>query len=238
MYGVVLSEYPTMIVMEMLPKGDLIQFLLATRYENAALKSNLAACLLQMSRDIAAGMTYLAGLSFIHRDLAARNVFLDKNLVCKIADFGLARDLDEENCYMGQISIRWTAPEVLKFFKYSLASDMWSYGVVLYEIWSLGERPYDCLSNKMVVENVEMGYRLPAPPGCPYAIYELMIECWHPDYQKRPSFSVISTRLSEPDDALLINEKTSEPISGKLGDCLEDSCQPAYLDLQCVYKSQ
>ncbi|XP_065826080.1 uncharacterized protein [Oscarella lobularis] len=238
MYGVVLSANPMMIVVEMLPKGDLKQFLSATRCDKTALESNLAASFLQMSRGIADGMAYLAGSSFIHRDLAARNVLLDENLVCKIADFALARDFNEENYYMGQISIRWTAPEVLKFFKYSLASDLWSYGVVLYEIWSLGERPYDCLSNKMVVENVEMGYRLPAPPGCPYAIYELMIECWHPDYHKRPSFSVISTRLSEPDDALLINKETSESISGEIGDCLEDSCQPAYLDLQYVYQSQ
>ncbi|XP_065826558.1 uncharacterized protein [Oscarella lobularis] len=237
MYGVVLSENPIMIL-EMLPKGDLTQFLLTTRYEKAALKSNLAACFLEMSRGIAAGMTYLAGLSFIHRDLAARNVLLDQNLVCKIADFGLARDFDEEDCYMGRICIRWTAPEVLKFFTYSLASDVWSYGVVLYEIWSVGEQPYDCLSNKMVVENLEMGYRLPPPPGCPYAIYKLMIECWHPDDHKRPSFSAVSTCLSEPDDALLINEETSEPISGKIGDCVEESCQTAYLDLQSVYKSQ
>ncbi|XP_065826092.1 ephrin type-A receptor 4a-like isoform X2 [Oscarella lobularis] len=242
MYGVVLSGNPMMIVVEILPKGDLKEFLSTTRYDKAALTSDFAARLLQMSRDVAAGMTYLAGLSFIHRDLAARNVLLDKNLVCKIADFGLARDLDEKNCYIqsqkGHIPIRWTALEALSFFKYSLASDVWSYGVVLYEIWSVGERPYGYLPNKMVVENVEMGFRLPPPPGCPYAIYELMIECWNPDYHKRPAFGAISTRLSEPDDALLINEETLEPISGKIGDCLEDSSQTTYLNLQSTYRSQ
>ncbi|XP_065839338.1 uncharacterized protein [Oscarella lobularis] len=237
MHGVVLTGRPLMVVLEILPKGDLKQFLQSIANEDT-LPSDLPARLLQMSRDIAAGMEYLAKRCFVHRDLAARNVLLGEKLVCKIADFGLSRDLADDNYYVtkgGQIPFRWTAPEAINFRKYSTSSDVWSYGIVLYEIWTVGKRPYGNTKNRAVLDLLETGYRLPPPPGCSYAVYKLMIECWNPDHHKRPTFNAISTRLSQPDEMLLVNDANTESIQGSAGDDLEAS-ESAYRFLQEGYK--
>ncbi|XP_065839053.1 ephrin type-A receptor 2-like isoform X1 [Oscarella lobularis] len=238
MHGVVLTGKPLMVVLEILPKGDLKQYLQSIANEDT-LPLDLPSKLLQMARDMAAGMEYLAKRCFVHRDLAARNVLLGEKLVCKIADFGLSRDLADDNYYVtkgGQIPFRWTAPEAVSFRKYSTSSDVWSYGIVLYEIWTVGKRPYGHTKNRAVIDRLETGYRLPPPPGCSYAIYNLMIECWNPDYHKRPTFNAIATRLSQPDEMLLANDANTEPISGSVGDALEAS-QSAYEALQKAYKA-
>eukprot|EP00118_Oscarella_pearsei_P023084 m.272060 g.272060 ORF g.272060 m.272060 type:complete len:1760 (+) comp40559_c1_seq3:144-5423(+) len=237
MHGVVLSGNPLMVVLEILPKGDLKQYLQSIAAKDE-MPSNLDVSLLKMARDIAAGMSYLARLSFIHRDLAARNVLLDSNLVCKIADFGLSRDLADESYYVthgGAIPIRWTAPEAINYRKYSTASDVWSFGIVLYEIWTVGKRPYGASKNAAVMDKLDSGYRLPAPPGCSRPLYKLMIDCWHPDHHRRPNFNRIATHLSEPERDLLSNGGDAEPISGKLGDF--EVAQSSYRDLQMVYCS-
>ncbi|XP_065839317.1 uncharacterized protein [Oscarella lobularis] len=238
MYGVVLTGKPLMVVLEILPKGDLKQYLQSIASEDT-LPLDLPARFVQMARDIAAGMEYLAKRCFVHRDLAARNVLLDEKLVCKIADFGLSRDLSDGSYYVtkgGQIPIRWTAPEAISFRKYSTSSDVWSYGIVLYEIWTVGKRPYGQRKNNAVIDLLETGYRLPPPPGCSYAIYELMIECWNPDHHKRPTFNAIATRISQPEDALLGFKENSESVMGNVGDALEVS-QSAYEVLQKAYKA-
>uniref|UniRef100_A0A3Q2W8Q1 Ephrin type-A receptor 8 n=1 Tax=Haplochromis burtoni TaxID=8153 RepID=A0A3Q2W8Q1_HAPBU len=158
--------------------------------------------LVGLLRGIAAGMTYLSDLGYIHRDLAARNVLVNSNLVCKVSDFGLSRVLedDPDAAYTtsgGKIPIRWTAPEAIAYRKFSSSSDVWSYGVVMWEVMSYGERPYWNLTNRDVIKSVEEGYRLPAPMGCPAALHTLMLDCWQKDRNERPRFCQIVTVLDK-----------------------------------------
>ena len=122
-----------------------------------------------MMRGIAYGMQYLAEMSFVHRDLAARNVLVNSQLVCKIADFGLSREISSEGSNAidggayttrgGKIPVRWTAPEAIAFRKFTSASDVWSFGIVMWEVMSYGERPYWTWSNQDVIKAIEKGYR-------------------------------------------------------------------------------
>ncbi|XP_065833056.1 ephrin type-A receptor 4-A-like isoform X2 [Oscarella lobularis] len=242
LYGVVTVGEPILLVLELVENGDLKDWLVGVKttldYNQPDAESNLARRLLRSSSEIAAGMKYLSCKSFVHRDLAARNVMLDKEHTCKIGDFGMARDLADDTYYVtsgGKIPIRWTSPEALNFRKYSTASDVWSFGIVLYEIWSLGERPYGFMPNSEVQELLDAGYRLPPPPGCPRSIYHLMISCWNPEYHDRPSFTQVAKLLSgRQDEKILQNKPGEEAICGRLGADLDDS-HSLYEDLQALY---
>uniref|UniRef100_A0A674KF32 receptor protein-tyrosine kinase n=1 Tax=Terrapene triunguis TaxID=2587831 RepID=A0A674KF32_9SAUR len=158
--------------------------------------------LVGMLRGIGAGMRYLSDLGYVHRDLAARNVLVNSNLVCKVSDFGLSRILedDPDAAYTttgGKIPIRWTAPEAIAYRTFSSASDVWSYGVVMWEVLAYGERPYWNMTNRDVINSVEEGYRLPAPMGCPTALHQLMLDCWQKDRSERPRFSQIVSILDK-----------------------------------------
>lgn len=150
--GVVTQSHPLMIVTEFMENGSLDSYL---RVHGPELKLTQ---LLRMLRDVASGMHYLAEMNYIHRDLAARNILVNRDLVCKVADFGLSREIDtdayEYTTKGGKIPIRWTAPEACNFRKYSCASDVWSFGVVAWEVLSFGERPYWSWENKDVVRHV------------------------------------------------------------------------------------
>uniref|UniRef100_A0A8B9N9T6 receptor protein-tyrosine kinase n=1 Tax=Accipiter nisus TaxID=211598 RepID=A0A8B9N9T6_9AVES len=158
--------------------------------------------LVGMLRGIAAGMKYLANMNYVHRDLAARNILVNSNLVCKVSDFGLSRVLedDPEATYTtsgGKIPIRWTAPEAISYRKFTSASDVWSYGIVMWEVMSYGERPYWELSNHEVMKAINEGFRLPAPLDCPSAIYQLMMQCWQQERSRRPKFADIVSILDK-----------------------------------------
>uniref|UniRef100_A0A1X7SVY7 Protein kinase domain-containing protein n=1 Tax=Amphimedon queenslandica TaxID=400682 RepID=A0A1X7SVY7_AMPQE len=176
-------------------------------------------------------MEYLSRKKFVHRDLAARNILVsdEGTGICKIADFGMSRDLKDESYYISQakkIPIKWTAPEALHYKKYSSASDVWSYGALMYEIWSLGHKPFENSTNQECIRLVDSGYRLPPPPGCPKPM--------NPDTHDRPSFSDISSSLSSPDKQLLMINK-EDPVT-VLGGALETS-HSLYTDLQYMYKN-
>ncbi|KAL5491578.1 hypothetical protein EMCRGX_G016891 [Ephydatia muelleri] len=176
LYGIVSEGGPLMLVIELAHNKDLRTHLATMRPDpGQMILSHFQQSLLTYSQQVALGMQYLSSKSFVHRDLAARNVLVTKACVCKIADFGLSRNLDEKHYYFshgGMVPVKWTAPEAVCYKKYSTASDVWSFGCVLYEIWSLGFKPFETISNAAVVEKINAGYRLPPPPGCPLLIYE------------------------------------------------------------------
>ncbi|NXP58060.1 EPHA2 protein, partial [Chloropsis cyanopogon] len=194
--GVVSKYKPFMIITEYMENGALDKFLREKEGEFGVIQ------LVGMLRGIAAGMKYLANMNYVHRDLAARNILVNSNLVCKVSDFGLSRVLedDPEATYTtsgGKIPIRWTAPEAISYRKFTSASDVWSYGIVMWEVMSYGERPYWELSNHEVMKAINEGFRLPAPLDCPSAIYQLMMQCWKQERCRRPKFPDIVSILDK-----------------------------------------
>ncbi|CDW57003.1 ephrin type A receptor 4 A [Trichuris trichiura] len=186
--GIVTHTDPAMIVAEYLENGSLDCFVMKNRLETLQL--------VHMLCDVANGMKYLSDKGFIHRDLAARNILVDAKTVCKIADFGLSRvptDSDEQayTTKGGKIPVRWTAPEAIAYRKFTSASDVWSFGIVMWEVLSYGERPYWDWSNHDVISNVELGYRLPSPVNCPAVLYRLMRSCWKTERLRRPDFHML-----------------------------------------------
>lgn len=194
LYAVCTKEEPIYIVTELMRNGCLLDYL----QKNA--RTLDLATLIYMSAQIADGMAYLEAHNYVHRDLAARNILVGEKNIVKIADFGLAR-LIKETEYEARVGarfpIKWTAPEAATYSKFSTKSDVWSYGIVLYEIISYGKIPYPGMSNSEVISQVEHGYRMPQPAGCPPALYEIMYNCWHKDPQKRPTFETLKWRLDE-----------------------------------------
>ncbi|XP_029133690.1 ephrin type-A receptor 7 isoform X3 [Labrus bergylta] len=210
--GVVTRGKPVMIVIEYMENGSLDAFLRKHDGQFTVIQ------LVGMLRGIAAGMRYLSDMGYVHRDLAARNILVNSNLVCKVSDFGLSRVIDDdpEAVYTttgkmkdimnviftpatdlrfteqgGKIPVRWTSPEAIQYRKFTSASDVWSYGIVMWEVMSYGERPYWDMSNQDVIKAIEEGYRLPAPMDCPPGLHQLMLDCWQKDRAERPKFDQI-----------------------------------------------
>ncbi|XP_056451191.1 tyrosine-protein kinase Srms [Gadus chalcogrammus] len=184
---------PVYIVTELMSKGSLKAYLASP--EGQVLKS---AHLIYMGSQVAEGMAYLEDRHIVHRDLAARNILVAEDLVCKVADFGLARII-KDSVYTAsrstKIPVRWTAPEAALHQRFSVKSDVWSFGVLLYEMMSRGKMPYDGKSNKEVLELLASGFRLPSPARCPQNIYRIMLDCWAPEALKRPSFHALHSQL-------------------------------------------
>ena len=198
--GVVTQSNPLMIVTEYMENGSLDQFLRLNESKGLKLTQ-----MIKILKDVASGMKYLSDMNYIHRDLAARNILINKDLVCKVADFGLSREIIDHDSFEyttrgGKIPIRWTAPEACNFRKYSCASDVWSFGVLAWEVLNFGERPYWNWENKDVVRCIQEFYRLPQPPQnypCPDCLYKLMLRCWQTDRLQRPKFNEICLLLDE-----------------------------------------
>lgn len=194
LYAVCTKEEPIYIVTELMKNGCLLDYL---QKNNRVLDLQK---LIYMSAQIADGMAYLEAHNYVHRDLAARNILVGEKNIVKIADFGLAR-LIKETEYEARVGarfpIKWTAPEAAIYSKFSTKSDVWSFGIVLYEIITYGRVPYPSMNNAEVLKQVELGYRMPIPTGCPPALYEIMYQCWNKDPQKRPTFATLKWKLDE-----------------------------------------
>lgn len=202
---VCVSSDPLCMVTEYMENGDLNMFLSQREIESTLTHANnipsvSLSDLLHMSVQISSGMKYLASLNFVHRDLATRNCLLDRRLTIKIADFGMSRNLYSSDYYRIQgravLPIRWMAWESILLGKFTTASDVWAFGVTLWEIFTLcKEQPYSLLSDEQVIENTGEFFRnqgrqifLYAPPLCPPSLFELMMRCWRRDIPDRPSF--------------------------------------------------
>jgi serine/threonine protein kinase len=219
-----LLSFQPLLIQELMGKGDLKSYLKHCRpnANNANPNKNshpipTPKLLLKFCRDIASGMKHLANKMFIHRDLAARNVLLNDNLICKIADFGLTRASSHffDPSKSEQIPLRWTAPEAIHLRQYSEKSDVYSYGMTLFEIWSLGKKPFPKLNQTQeIIDFINQRRLLPPPPGCPRTIYHLMVKCWNPSPDGRLPFDTIcNDYFSTNDEALLTWEDEDFEIS-------------------------
>ncbi|XP_029001745.1 ephrin type-B receptor 3-like isoform X6 [Betta splendens] len=234
--GVVTKSRPVMIVTEFMENGALDSFLRLNDGQFTVIQ------LVGMLRGIAAGMKYLSDMNYVHRDLAARNILVNSNLMCKVSDFGLSRFLEDDptdptytSSLGGKIPIRWTAPEAIAYRKFTSASDVWSYGIVMWEVMSYGERPYWDMSNQDVINAVEQDYRLPPPMDCPTALHQLMLDCWVKERNLRPKFTQIVATLDKLiRNAASLKVVTNSTQSTGVSQPLLDRCVPDYTTFTTV----
>uniref|UniRef100_A0A8D1SV08 Tyrosine-protein kinase n=1 Tax=Sus scrofa TaxID=9823 RepID=A0A8D1SV08_PIG len=182
-----------MLVMEMAELGPLNKYLQQNRHVK---DKNI----IELVHQVSMGMKYLEECNFVHRDLAARNVLLVTQHYAKISDFGLSKALRaDENYYKAQTHgkwpVKWYAPECINYYKFSSKSDVWSFGVLMWEAFSYGQKPYRGMKGSEVSAMLEKGERMGCPPGCPREMYELMTLCWTYDVENRPGFVAVELRL-------------------------------------------
>uniref|UniRef100_A0A9R1SIF5 Tyrosine-protein kinase n=2 Tax=Cyprinus carpio TaxID=7962 RepID=A0A9R1SIF5_CYPCA len=189
--GVIVEERGSLfIVTEYMTKGSLVDYL---RSRGRTVLGG--ECLLKFSLDVCEAMEYLEANNFVHRDLAARNVLVSDDNIAKVSDFGLTKEASSTQD-TAKLPVKWTSPEALREkVLFSTKSDVWSYGVLLWEIYSFGRVPYPRIPLKEVVPRVEKGYKMEAPDGCPVAVYDLMKQCWTLDAAGRPSFRLLREKL-------------------------------------------
>ncbi|KAL9915872.1 anaplastic lymphoma kinase isoform 1-T8 [Glossina fuscipes fuscipes] len=201
--GVCFDRHPRFIVLELLAGGDLKNFLREGRNKPERPSPLTMKDLVFCALDVAKGCRYMESKRFIHRDIAARNCLLSSKgpgRVVKIADFGMARDIYRSDYYRkggkAMLPIKWMPPEAFLDGIFTSKTDVWSFGVLLWEVFSLGLMPYTGLPNPEVMQLVTNGGRLGSPPGCPPAIYKIMADCWNPTPEDRPTFSNLLERLT------------------------------------------
>ncbi|XP_030045590.1 insulin-like growth factor 1 receptor [Microcaecilia unicolor] len=202
--GVVSQGQPTLVIMELMTRGDLKSYLRSLRPDNESSAGQSPPTLkkmIQMAGEIADGMAYLNANKFVHRDLAARNCMVAEDFTVKIGDFGMTRDIYETDYYRkggkGLLPVRWMSPESLKDGVFTTHSDVWSFGVVLWEIATLVEQPYQGMSNEQVLRFVMEGGLLEKPDNCPDMLFELMRMCWQYNPKMRPSFLEIINSIKD-----------------------------------------
>ncbi|CAG9816838.1 unnamed protein product [Phaedon cochleariae] len=190
--GIVRKKDQIYLVTEYMSKGSLVDYLRSRGRQHVTKKDQI-----NFAFDTSSGMEYLEKMHVVHRDLAARNVLIAENGKAKVSDFGLARNEKNATSESAKLPIKWTAPEALKQNKFSNKSDMWSFGILLWEIYSFGRVPYPRIPLADVVKHVEKGYNMEAPEGCPPEVYEIMRQAWDLNPDKRPNFQEVKTKLGQ-----------------------------------------
>lgn len=191
--GVCTKEEPIFVLTEFLKYGNLQEYLHRGEGRDIAILD-----LVHIAAQIASGMTYLEHHQYIHCDLQARSVVVGEGRVCKIKNFHNARHVSSVTLpAQTSVPIRWTAPEVFATNEYTTKADVWSFGVVLHEIVTRGERPYNKMTNEQTLKAVQSGYRMPQPPNCPQGLYELMLKCWQTEPHNRLRFEAMEWQLEE-----------------------------------------
>ncbi|CAG2238317.1 ALK [Mytilus edulis] len=200
--GVSLEKNSILLVLEYMSGGDLKTYLKRLRLDVNNDSDLKAVDMLNMCIDVANACTYLEQIQFVHRDIAARNCLLTSrqtDMLVKIADFGLARDIIGSNYYRktgsAMLPVRWMSPESFSEGMFSSKSDVWSFGVLMWEIFSYAQTPYGTDNNTTVLTLILKGQRLQQPPACKPAIYDVMCSCWKTDPVERPSFQDLLSHL-------------------------------------------
>ncbi|KAM9308655.1 focal adhesion kinase 1 [Gastrophryne carolinensis] len=189
----VITENPVWIIMELCTLGELRSFLQVRKY-NLDLAS-----LILYAYQLSTALAYLESKRFVHRDIAARNVLVSTTDCVKLGDFGLSRYMEDSTYYKaskGKLPIKWMAPESINFRRFTSASDVWMFGVCMWEILMYGVKPFQGVKNNDVIGRIENGERLPMPPNCPPTLYSLMTKCWAYDPSRRPRFTELKAQLS------------------------------------------
>ncbi|XP_056378809.1 focal adhesion kinase 1 isoform X11 [Hyla sarda] len=189
----VITENPVWIIMELCTLGELRSFLQVRKYN-----LDLAALILY-AYQLSTALAYLESKRFVHRDIAARNVLVSSSDCVKLGDFGLSRYMEDSTYYKaskGKLPIKWMAPESINFRRFTSASDVWMFGVCMWEILMYGVKPFQGVKNNDVIGRIENGERLPMPPNCPPTLYSLMTKCWAYDPSRRPRFTELKAQLS------------------------------------------
>ncbi|XP_078381428.1 uncharacterized protein LOC144664191 [Oculina patagonica] len=208
--GCVTETDPLLVLIEYVPYGDLLGYLRKSRGLNYTYfnnpdrkpKTNLTSQqLMRFAWQIADGMTYLSSRKVIHRDLAARNVLVGEGEKCKVTDFGMARNVHQDDIYTkqsrGRLPVKWTAYEALLYGTYTTQSDVWSYGVLLYEILTIGGSPYPGINARQIAMKLQEGFRMPKPKHVDSKIYQTMLNCWEQNPSDRPTFPKLKETMKD-----------------------------------------
>ena len=202
LYGVCTKAEPIYIITDLMNHGSLLTYL-----RGDGLSLNLPQ-LIDMGAQVASGMAYLEEKNYVHRDLAARNILVSENLNYKVESISMARILLEDiyEAHSGvNFFVKWTAPEAALCNHFTVKSDVWSFGILLYELITYGRFPYPGMTNAQALEALQNGYRMPCPKGCPEQLYKMMSECWRDKATLRPTFESLHWRM---EDFFIENEPT------------------------------
>ncbi|KAL9964713.1 hypothetical protein ACROYT_G028392 [Oculina patagonica] len=221
--GCVTETDPLLVLIEYIPYGDLLGYLRKSRGLNDTYfkdpdvkpQTNLTSQqLMRFCQQIADGMSHLCSSKIIHRDLAARNVLVGEGEKCKVTDFGMARNVYQDDIYTkesrGRLPVKWTAYEGLLYGTYTTQSDVWSFGVVLYEIFTVGGSPYPGINPRAIANKLQKGYRMPKPKHVDDQLYQIMLQCWQENPNDRPTFSKLKdtiTRMAQSNNDMYVNMK-------------------------------